>query len=136
MNGQVLNIARRIRSRVLWSAILATPLWACSLATAAEEPMPTPPQASAPQTTAPPPFGMRYGGGVLEESYFRGLQRPMQSQIEMGGIPTATGGCNYGFPMQSFRWGYFGAQPQNPRTIWHKKYYNGEEIRTTYRYGY
>jgi hypothetical protein len=101
--------------------------------------MPIPPQTNAPQTNAPQtpaPSGMRYGGGVFEESYFRGLQRPMQSQIEMGRIPCATGGYNYGFPMQSFRWGYFGAQPQNPRTIWHKKYYNGEEIRTTYRYGY
>jgi hypothetical protein len=101
----------------------------------------TPPQADVPRFKArsnmPPGMQSRiqYGGGVFEESYFRGLQQPMRSQIEMGRIPTATGGCNTGFPMQPFRWGYFGAEPREPRPSWHRKYY-GDKVRSTWYYGY
>lgn len=78
---------------------------------------------------------VQYGGAVFEESYFRGLSQPMRSQIEMGRIPTATGGYNYGFPMQPFRYGYFGAERHQPRVVWHRKYY-GEKVKSVYWNGY
>ena len=77
---------------------------------------------------------MQYGGAVFEESYFQGLQQPMRSQIETGGMPQATGWTDYGFPSRPFRWGYFGAEPRRDRTSWRHKYY-GEKQKTKYYYG-
>ena len=99
-----------------------------------------PPQADVPQfnpsynTVPGMQSKLQYGGAVFEESYFRGLQQPMRSQIETGGMPQATGWTDYGFPMRPFRWGYFGAEPRRDRTSWHRKYY-GDKVKTKYYYG-
>jgi hypothetical protein len=47
-----------------------------------------------------------------------------------------TGGWyGYGFPAQTHRWGWFGAQHYYPRVIWHRGYY-GDRSRWSYRRGY
>ena len=75
-------------------------------------------------------------GGILNESFNYHHPQPMRSAIETGCIPQATGWYNYGFPMQSYRWGYFGAERHYPRPVmWHQGYY-GDKIRTAYRYAY
>jgi hypothetical protein len=71
-------------------------------------------------------------GGVIEDSYYYHHLGPMRSAIEAGGIPQANGWYEYGFPMQSYRWGWFGAERHYPRVIWHDGYY-GDSIRTAYR---
>lgn len=71
-------------------------------------------------------------GGVIEDSYYYHRQGPMRSAIEAGGIPQANGWYEYGFPMRSYRYGWFGAERQYPRVIWHDGYY-GDCIRTAYR---
>ena len=71
-------------------------------------------------------------GGALEYSYYYHHLQPMRSQIEMGAIPQANGWYEYGFPMQSYRWGWFGAERHYPRVIWHDGYY-GNCVRTAYR---
>jgi hypothetical protein len=71
-------------------------------------------------------------GGALEYSYDYHHLQPMRSQIEMGAIPQANGWYEYGFPMQSYRWGWFGAERHYPRVIWHDGYY-GDCVRTAYR---
>ncbi len=164
MDSHFSTFARWFGSRILvWVVAVSTPS-ACMRCLAGEDTLPTPPQSNVSSDRAEPSPGpslqgrgktradapqfkarsnmppgmqsyMQYGGGVFEESYFRGLQQPMQSQIQLGRIPRATGGYDYGFPMQSYRWGYFGAEASNPRMIWHRGYY-GDKVRTTYRYGY
>jgi hypothetical protein len=74
-------------------------------------------------------------GGILNESFDYHHPQPMRSAIERGRIPQATGWYNYGFPMQSYRWGYFGAERHYPRVSWHEGYY-GDKVRTAYRYAY
>ncbi len=71
-------------------------------------------------------------GGVIEDSYYYHHLGPMRSAIEAGGIPQANGWYEYGFPMQSYRWGWFGAERHYPRVIWHDGYY-GDCVRTAYR---
>ena len=87
--------------------------------------------------TAPTSIGTTAirSGGILNESFNYHHPQPMRSAIEMGCIPQATGWYNYGFPMQSYRWGYFGAERHYPRVMWHQGYY-GDKIRTAYRYAY
>jgi hypothetical protein len=47
-----------------------------------------------------------------------------------------TGGWyRYGFPVQSHRWGWFGAEHYYPRVLWHRGYY-GDRCRWCYRRGY
>lgn len=143
------SLSRSIR----WSVLVGVALLGLNCQ-AADEALPTPPQAESgpskltavpPQTVTPqfkPRYNtvpgmqsrVQYGGGVFEESYFRGLEQPMRSQIEMGGIPQANGWTDYGFPMRPFRWGYFGAEPRRDRMSWHRKYY-GEKVKTKYYYG-
>jgi hypothetical protein len=61
-------------------------------------------------------------GGVLEESY--NYHRPQ-----------ASGWYGYGFPVSTFRWGWFGAEHYYPRVFWHEGYY-GDCCRYSYRHGY
>jgi hypothetical protein len=96
----------------------------------ADESLPTPPQSSGTQDVR--------SGGKVEESYKYHLQKagvplqPMRSAIERGGIPQANGWYNYGFPMHSYRYGWFGAERQPPRVMWHQGYY-GDKTRAAYR---
>jgi hypothetical protein len=96
------------------------------------EPRPIPPQMNSPRPTEP--MSIR-SGGILNESFDYHHPQPMRSAIELGGIPHATGWYNYGFPMRSYRWGYFGAERHYPRVMWHQGYY-GDKVRTAYRYAY
>ena len=69
-------------------------------------------------------------GGVLEESYNyqRGGPPP-------GLISPATGWYHYGFPVTTFRWGWFGAEHYYPTVWWHHGYYD-DYCRFGYRCGY
>jgi hypothetical protein len=69
-------------------------------------------------------------GGVLEASY----------QYQHGGpapglISPATGWYHYGFPVETYRWGWFGAEHYYP-TVWWAHGYYGDCCRYGYRCGY
>jgi hypothetical protein len=135
----------RTSSRILVGVLVVVgATFFCSRSRAGNEPLPTPPQSNAlqstpPQSNAPP--DLRWGG-VIEKSYYYHRQQPtqatlqpMRSCIEAGGIPQANGWYNYGFPMQSYRYGWFGAERHDPHMFWTKGYY-GDEVRTAYRRSY
>jgi hypothetical protein len=50
-------------------------------------------------------------------------------------IAPTDGWYGYGFPAQSYRWGWFGAEHYYPRVLWHRGYY-GDRCRWCYRRGY
>jgi len=62
---------------------------------------------------------LRYGG-VLEESY---------SARQQAAPP------QFGFPVETYRWGWFGASRYSPRVTWGRGYY-GDKLRWAYRRGY
>ena len=65
---------------------------------------------------------------VLDQSY------RYHRQIE----PTsarAGGWYGYGFPVETYRWGWFGVEHYYPTELWHTGY-NGDTLRWTYRQGY
>jgi hypothetical protein len=101
--------------------------------------------AASPPPSYRPQDEMR-SGGVIEESYVYHRQGPMSaaskasaplpSPKERGGMSGAPGGWyGYGFPVRTFRWGWFGAQHYYPTVWWHDGYY-GECCRYAYRRGY
>jgi hypothetical protein len=69
-------------------------------------------------------------GGVLQESYDyqRGGPAP-------GLISPATPWYHYGFPVSTYRWGWFGAEHYYPTVWWHHGYYD-DCCRFGYRCGY
>jgi hypothetical protein len=69
-------------------------------------------------------------GGVLAESY--DYQRGGQAT---GLISPAAGSYHYGFPVSTYRWGWFGAEHYYPTVLWHQGYY-GDCCRWGYRIGY
>jgi hypothetical protein len=69
-------------------------------------------------------------GGVLAESY--DYQRGGPST---GLISPASGWYHYGFPVSTYRWGWFGAEHYYPTVLWHQGYY-GDCCRWGYRFGY
>jgi hypothetical protein len=86
-----------------------------------------------PQYVEPAPGGPLVdvrSGGVLAESYDyqRGGQAP-------GLISPATGWYHYGFPVSTYRWGWFGAEHYYPTVFWHHGYYD-DCCRFGYRCGY
>lgn len=74
-------------------------------------------------------------GGRLEASYNYHRQPPMSAAVETPTITPANGWYNYGFPVQSYRWGWFGAEHYYPHVGWHHGYY-GDCCRSSYRRGY
>jgi len=133
MDGIVHKLARRMGSRILVCGMVAAAMLLADGRTRAQD-------------TALPPMGqvdaatMVRSGGIIDESYSYHRQppialQPMRSAIEMGCIPQANGWYDYGFPMRSYRWGWFGAERHYPRVIWHQGYY-GDCLRTAYRNGY
>jgi hypothetical protein len=80
-------------------------------------------------TTGNPLVDQR-SGGVLQEAYDyqRGGQQP-------GLISPATESYHYGFPVSTYRWGWFGAEHYYPTVLWHHGYYD-EYCRWGYRCGY
>ena len=87
---------------------------------------------------APPPSPPRpeiRSGGVLEESYVYHRQQPMQMAGAARSVEPAGGWYGYGFPVSTFRWGWFGAAHYYPTVFWHDGYY-GDCCRYAYRRGY
>jgi len=69
-------------------------------------------------------------GGVLAESYAYHHQGSLPYTIMPPG-----GAYRWGFPVSSYRWGWFGAERYYPRVAWRYDYH-GDCIRWAYRYGY
>lgn len=74
-------------------------------------------------------------GGVLEESYAYHRQQPLGTAGAARSIEPAGGWYGYGFPVSTFRWGWFGAAHYYPTVCWHEGYY-GDCCRYAYRRGY
>ena len=75
-------------------------------------------------------------GGVLEESYNYHRMQPMYAMAAgCRAAEPARGWYGYGFPVQTFRWGWFGAEHYYPFVWWHDGYY-GDCCRYAYRRGY
>ena len=74
-------------------------------------------------------------GGVLDESYDYHRQAQANQSGRPGPYPPKGGWYGYGFPVSTYRWGWFGAEHYYPRVGWHSDY-NGDCIRFAYRYGY
>ena len=100
-----------------------------------------------PQTWEPQ-VDIRYDG-VLAESYgyhraekgVRNLlpERPAGYSVQKVPDPFSgafSGGAyRYGFPVQTYRWGWFGAEHYYPYVVWHRGY-NRDCVRWGYRRGY
>lgn len=75
----------------------------------------------------PSPHGVRVGG-VLDEAFRYHRQLPY--------APLATAPrYSYGFPLPTYKWGWFGAKHYYPRTHSHRGYY-GDYLQWSYRHGY
>jgi hypothetical protein len=74
-------------------------------------------------------------GGVLEESYAYHRQPPARVAGAAKIVVPASGWYGYGFPVSTFRWGWFGAAHYYPTHFWHDGYY-GDCCRYGYRRGY
>ncbi len=74
-------------------------------------------------------------GGVIEESYVYHRQQPTRMAGAARSVEPAGGWYGYGFPVSTFRWGWFGAAHYYPTVFWHDGYY-GECCRYGYRRGY
>ena len=74
-------------------------------------------------------------GGVLEESYGYHRQAQEYNSVRPGPYPPKGGWYGYGFPVSTYRWGWFGAERYYPRVGWRNDY-NGDCVRWAYRYGY
>jgi hypothetical protein len=87
----------------------------------------------------PAPTDIR-SGGVLQESfqYHRqgyGDTRWAGPHAPHSNIAPVGGWYGYGFPVQTYRWGWFGAGRYYPRVVWHRGYYD-DCCRWAYRHGY
>jgi hypothetical protein len=69
-------------------------------------------------------------GGVLAESY--GYH---QTTSRPASHPPPGGWYGYGFPVTTYRWGWFGAERYYPRVGWRCDYH-GDCVRWAYRHGY
>jgi hypothetical protein len=74
-------------------------------------------------------------GGVLAESYQYHRQGGAASFAPHSTIAPPNGWYGYGFPVQTYRWGWFGAGRYYPHVHWHRNYY-GDCCRHAYRHGY
>jgi hypothetical protein len=74
-------------------------------------------------------------GGVIEESYVYHRQQPARALGATKSVEPAGGWYGYGFPVSTFRWGWFGAAHYYPFVWWHDGYY-GDCCRYAYRRGY
>jgi hypothetical protein len=86
----------------------------------------------------PPPLPLRQeirAGGVIDESYVYHRQQPARMAGAARSIEPAGGWYGYGFPVSTFRWGWFGGAHYYPTVFWHKGYY-GDCCRYSYRRGY
>src|SRR5690242_6361933 len=112
--------ARAILSLLFVFAVLSIAAIDCRAANDNDAPPPLPPQPAI------------RSGGVIEESYVYHRQQPARAARS---IEPAGGWYGYGFPVSTFRWGWFGAAHYYPTVFWHDGYY-GECCRYGYRRGY
>lgn len=82
-----------------------------------------------------PPADMRRGGALAESYQYHRLGPAAVSALPHAAYQPSAGAYRYGFPVESYRWGWFGASHYYPRVIWHRGY-NGEATRWAYRRGY
>ena len=75
----------------------------------------------------PSPHGLR-SGGAIERSYTYHRNLPY---TPLASVPR----YEYGFPVQTYKWGWFGAQHYYPRTTSHRGY-NGDYWQWAYRRGW
>jgi hypothetical protein len=73
-------------------------------------------------------------GGVLAESFQYHRQGP-GTFVPHATIAPPNGWYGYGFPVQTYRWGWFGAGRYYPHVFCHRNYY-GDCCRWAHRYGY
>lgn len=92
----------------------------------------------APTSTGPtlyePQVDVR-NGGVLDASYGYHRQAQAGQSVRPGPYPPQGGWYGYGFPVSTYRWGWFGAEHYYPR-VGCRSDYNGDRMRWAYRYGY
>jgi hypothetical protein len=74
-------------------------------------------------------------GGVLDDSYGYHRQAQAHQSARPGPYPPKEGWYGYGFPVTTYRWGWFGAERYYPR-VGCRSDYNGDRVRWAYRYGY
>jgi hypothetical protein len=74
-------------------------------------------------------------GGVLDASYGYHRQAQAHQSVRPGPYPPKGGWYGYGFPVSTYRWGWFGAERYYPR-VGCRSDYNGDCVRFAYRYGY
>jgi len=116
-----------MRRFTLLGASIAFATIACT-ATLAQPPLPSEPELFDPQLDV-------RNGGVLEESYDYHQEGRAYQSGRPGPYPPKGGWYGYGFPVSTYRWGWFGAEHYWPRVGWHTDY-NGNCVRFAYRYGY
>ncbi len=92
--------------------------------------------ATPPANQATGPQSVR-SGGMLEQSYNYHRQPDSQAASVTTGAGSARSGgwYHYGFPVESYRWGYFGAERNYPRVMWHTGWY-GDQVKTEIWHGY
>lgn len=95
---------------------------------------PTQAPAAAGPTLYDPQVDVR-NGGVLDESYGYHRQAQTNQSVRPGPYPPKGGWYGYGFPVSTYRWGWFGAERYYPR-VGLRNDYNGDCVRWAYRYGY
>jgi hypothetical protein len=74
-------------------------------------------------------------GGVLAESYQYHRYGAGPAHAAQPSVTPSGGWYGYGFPVQTHRWGWFGAARYYPRVVWHRGYYD-DCCRWGYRHGY
>ena len=124
---------RCVRSRfarmvMICALTIAVGLGICFEAHSAEAPPETGPARYVPQAD------VRLGG-VLADSYGYHRHGAAAAHAAPPNIAPEGGWYGYGFPVETYRWGWFGAQRYYPRVVWHRGYY-GDCCRWGYRRGY
>jgi hypothetical protein len=84
-------------------------------------------------TTSSPATELR-SGGVLDESFAYHRQPPSAQATAPLTSAREGGWYGYGFPVKTYRWGWFGVN-YYPTVHWYHGYY-GDCCRRTYRCGY
>jgi hypothetical protein len=115
--------ARAARRALVFAGMLVSVAATCR----AQETADAPPQ--------PPLRPAIRSGGVIAESYVYHRQQPTRALGTTKSIEPAGGWYGYGFPVSTFRWGWFGAAHYYPFVWWHDGYY-GDCCRYAYRHGY
>jgi hypothetical protein len=127
MNGDLIRSDRSAIASILYVVLAAALI---SQAACAKELPNTEPTMDA-AASEPQPLSM------LDRSYLyhRSGMLPETAPYPATSPARDGGWYRYGFPAQTHRWGWFGAEHYYPRVIWHRGYY-GDHCRWCYRRGY